>query len=111
MNLTFMSEGRGVIEVDECAARSIITLNSQFRDVKSISSGISSRRVPNNLIQFNYSGPVFLHVDSTDYVALSWKNYHRSSLNGHGYDIYSPSTFRLAFEADKQAFSVRVKPL
>jgi hypothetical protein len=106
-----MSEGRGVIEVDECAARSVITLNSQFRDVKSISSAIGSRRVANNLIYFNYSGPVFMHVDSTDFVALAWKNHHRSSLNGHGYDIYSSSTFRLAFDADTQGFSVRVKPI
>lgn len=100
-----------MIEVDECAARSVITLNSQFRDVKSISSGISSRRVANNLLHFTFSGPIFMHVDSPDFVALSWKNYHRSSLNGHGYDLYSASTFRIAFDANTQTFSAKVKPI
>jgi hypothetical protein len=111
MNLTFMSEGRGVIEVDECASRSVITLNNQYKEVKSMSSSINSRRAANNLILFTYSGPVFMHVDSNDYVALSWKNYHKSNLNGFGYDIYAPATFRIAFDPASLDISVRVKPI
>jgi hypothetical protein len=52
-----------------------------------------------------------MHVDSADYVALSWKNSHRSSLNGFGYEFYSPSTFRIAFDSASQDVSLRIKPI
>lgn len=52
-----------------------------------------------------------MHVDSPDFVALSWKNYHRSSLNGHGYDVYSASTFFIAYDANSLTFSAKVKPI
>lgn len=89
----------------------MITLNRDHKDVKSVTSKINSHRVPNNLIMFNFNGPIYLHVDSSDYVALSWKNLHRSSQNGFGYDLYSPSTFMISYNPQTQDFSVKVKPI
>jgi hypothetical protein len=106
-----MSEGAGIIEVDECASRSTISINSQYKDIKSANSKINSRRGINNLISFTYSGSIYMHVDSSDYVALRWKNYHPSSHNGFGYDIYSPSTFRINYEQATQDISLKIKPL
>lgn len=74
-------------------------------------SRINSRRTNNNLIVFNYHGTIFMHVESPDSVALSWKNTHRTTFNGFGYDIFSPSTFRIAFDSSSQDVSVRVRPI
>lgn len=76
-----------------------------------MNSKVNSRRMANNLISFNQYGTVYMHVDSKDYVALSWKNIHQSSHNGFGYDIYLPSTFRTAYDTKTRDITIKIKPL
>jgi hypothetical protein len=51
---------------------------------------------------FNHNGPVFMHVDANGFASLAWKNYHRTNFNGHGYDLYSSGTFRIAYDSQNQ---------
>ena len=61
-NLTFCSKGTTVMEVDECSGRSVVSVSSSFNDLHTSESEISQIRRGNNLIEFYFWGPVFIHL-------------------------------------------------
>lgn len=79
-----MSQGKGIIEVDQCGSRSQLFLNSKYQDINNMNSKITQRRIGNNLIAFDNYGPVYLNTESKDYVTLRWRNYKYQG-NGRGY--------------------------
>ena len=68
-------------------------------------------RVTNNLLYFGYSGSVYAHVETQDFVKLRWRNFHKETSNGFGYTIYSASNFRIRYEATTELFSLVIQPL
>ena len=62
MTLTFYAEGKSLIEVNECRSRAIVSISHSFNTLGGINSEIRQVRKTNNIIEFNYYGPVYLHV-------------------------------------------------
>ena len=63
-NITFLSNGRGYIELEECLARSTVSLSSDYKDMTNVNSKIHARRGANNVIYFNHTGSVYLHLET-----------------------------------------------
>ena len=82
----------GVIDVDECSSRAIISLNPDYRGLNSTSSSIKQRREGNNIF-FQHKGPVYLRFHSADYVTLRWRNRHKVNNYQNGYSMYEASKF------------------
>ena len=67
-----MSRGTGVLEVDECSTRAVVVLSNSYAGLGKSSSTIQQKREGNNII-FRHRGPVYVRIQSQDYVTLRWR--------------------------------------
>ncbi len=93
MNLTFMSDGDNVIEVNECSGRSLVSVSKDFGSVHSLESEIPQIRKANSLIEFKGNGPVYLSAEISGLMSLSWRDIDPEQGKNLGYMIYEPSSF------------------
>jgi hypothetical protein len=61
-----MANGSTILEVGECSGRAILSISKDFSSVHEIGSEIKQFRKSNNLIEFNFIGPVYVqsHVNN-----------------------------------------------
>lgn len=71
-NLTFYSEGKNIIEINECKKRAILSISSEFKNLAEISSEIKQIRKTNNIIEFTYYGIVYIHAVS-EAASIIWR--------------------------------------
>lgn len=73
-----------------------------------MNSDIKQVRKANNIIEFTYYGPVFIHVEASS-ATISWRKKDEMTGQGFGYDEYGTSKIRI----DKTSgfLSVEVFPL
>lgn len=91
-NITFGSKGTVVMEVDDCGSdRSVISISSSFSDLHTADSEITQIRRGNNLIEFNYWGPVYIHI-WTPGTRFRWRNKDIYKESGLGYEKYAASS-------------------
>lgn len=50
MNLSFYTEGKSLIEINECTSRAVTTVSSNFKEVSGTNSDIKQVRKTNNII-------------------------------------------------------------
>ena len=108
MNLTFYAEGKSLIEVNECRSRAIVSISHSFNTLGGISSEIRQVRKTNNIIEFNYYGPVYLHVEAAS-ATVAWRKKDDLTKLGRGYDEYTSNKIRL--DRNGNDLKVEVFPL
>jgi hypothetical protein len=112
MNLTFMSDGDNIIEINECSGRSLISLSKDFSSVHSLKSEIPQIRIANSLIEFNRKGPVYLSVETSGFMSLSWREVSPEQGKNLGYMMFEPSSFRIIPNSDtNEKMVLKISPL
>jgi hypothetical protein len=108
MNLSFYAEGKSLIEINECTSRATTTISHSFNNMGGINSEIRQVRKTNNIIEFNYYGPVYVNVKA-DSATIAWRKKDDLSKRGLAYDEYTNNKIRI--EKDGKLLSVKVFPL
>ena len=112
MNLTFMSDGDNIIEINECSGRSLISVSKDFSSVHSLKSEIPQIRIANSLIEFNRKGPVYLSAETSGLMSLSWREVNPEQGKNLGYMMFEPSSFRIISNSDPNAkMMLKISPL
>lgn len=62
MNFSFYSEGKSVMEINECKSRAVTTVFHSFSTDDRVNSEIKQVRRSNNIIEFMYYGPVYVQM-------------------------------------------------
>lgn len=94
LNITFGSEGKNIIEINECNSRAITEIFSEFNNIKSTSSEIKQRRRSNNIVEFFHYGAVFVNIRSKK-SSVRWLYFNETSGEGQGYDDYQSGFVRV----------------
>jgi len=62
MNFSFYSEGKNILEINECKSRAVTTILNSFTTTDKANSEIKQVRKSNNIIEFLFYGPVYVQV-------------------------------------------------
>ena len=108
MNFSFYSEGKSILEINECKSRAVTTVYHSFSTEDRANSLIKQVRKTNNIIEFNYYGPVYVQVEAKT-GTIAWRKKDEAKKIGYGYDQYFPSKIRYEVEGTK--LKVQVFPL
>ena len=72
MNLSFYAEGKSLIEINECKSRASTTISKSFNNLGELNGDIRQVRKTNNIIEFTFYGPIYVHIQSESSTAL-WR--------------------------------------
>jgi len=72
MNFTFYSEGRNVLEINECKSRAITTVFHDFSTADRMNSEIKQVRKANNIMEFQYYGLVYVQIEAVS-ATIAWR--------------------------------------
>jgi hypothetical protein len=83
-------------------------ISHSFNSIGGLNSNIKQVRKTNNIIEFNYYGPVYINVKA-DSATLAWRRKDELTLQGFGYDEYTSNKIRIDKEGN--ILTVEVFPL
>lgn len=110
VNLTFGSDGRNILELNECNGRAITSISSEFNSLGALTSEISQARRTNNIIEFYYYGPLFINV-KMEKGTISWRKYDGSLNVGTGYDQFQAGWLRVNKNKKNNTITAMAEPL
>lgn len=94
VNLTFYAEGKTLIELNECKSRAVVSISNSFNNLGGINSEIRQVRKSNNIIEFQFFGPVYVHVQASS-ATVAWRKKDELKKLGFGYDDYGSNKIRI----------------
>jgi hypothetical protein len=110
MNFTFYSEGKSILEINECKSRAVTTVYHEFSTSDRVNSQIKQVRRTNNIVEFMYYGPVYVETQAKS-ATLGWRKKDEEKKLGYGYDQYYPSKLRYEYLPVEGQLRVTVFPL
>ena len=92
-NFTFYSEGKSLLEINECKSRAVATVYKSFDTTSRLNSPVRQVRRTNNIMEFTHYGPVYLQVQAKS-GTIAWRRKDELKKLGYGYDQYFATKLR-----------------